>query len=215
MQGDDPGLAAPLMWATAIGDGPGGKSLADLPDVRLSELALAGDREAWDALIARHDHRLILSLLARGVRLAQARELAQRTWMRLYAQQRAGRLDRLELPGLAIRQASFLALDDARKKGEAADSAPVPSDAIEMLVDPAAGADERLIRREQLGRALVELERCPPVGRRVFSLVYANPGLPHAEAARRLGLSVQRVRQILCEVRARLRAAIETEPSDD
>jgi RNA polymerase sigma-70 factor (ECF subfamily) len=39
-------------------------------------------------------------------------------------------------------------------------------------------------------------------------LIYENPDLPHAEAAAQVGLSVQRVRQILCEVRKRLRAVL-------
>jgi DNA-directed RNA polymerase specialized sigma24 family protein len=39
--------------------------------------------------------------------------------------------------------------------------------------------------------------------------VYEDPGVPHAEVAVKVGLSVQRVRQILCEVRKTLREALE------
>jgi RNA polymerase sigma factor (sigma-70 family) len=192
--------------AIAFGMPPAVTRSDELPERRLCELALEGDRDAWDALIERHDYRVIVALLARGVLLPRARELAQQTWIRLVAQQRAGKLDRLELPGLAIRQARFLALDDARRREPAA--AP-----IDALIDPAASVEQRLIDREQLARATAELARCSPRARAVFALVYTEPQLPHAEIARRLGLSVQRVRQILCEVRARLRGAIE-EPSD-
>src|SRR5689334_10042253 len=49
----------------------------------LSRRALAGDRAAWDALVARHHRRVVVSLLARGVRVDRAHELAQETWARL------------------------------------------------------------------------------------------------------------------------------------
>jgi len=186
------------------------KRLAPLPEPELVALALTGDRDAWGLLIERHDHRVVISLVARGIRLAAARELAHRTWIRLIDQQRAGRLLRLELPGLAVRQAAFLALDAARRRDpELADP-----EGAEALADPNPDAELRLIRREELARAHAELARCSPAARAVFTLLYTNPGLPHAEAARQLGLSVQRVRQTLCEVRARLRLAIEAEPSD-
>ena len=187
------------------------KDLAELSEAELVERARRDDRDAWGALIARHDHRVVLSLVARGIRIGQAREIAQQTWLRLIAQQRAGRLDRLELPGLAIRQAAFLAGDAARRRASGGDDAGATAEPI----DPAATIEERLIQREALDRARAELERCSPVARRVFALLYGNPGMRHAAAARELDLSVQRVRQILCEVRARLRAAIEAEPSDD
>lgn len=173
----------------------------------LAERALRGDPQAWRALVAQHDHRVVVSLLARGLPLAEARELAQQTWTKLLAQQRAGRLERLELPGLAIRQAEFLALDAARRARIASE----PSDPIDPI-DPAASAEARLIRREELARVRDELARCAPKAQQLFALLAEHPGMPHAEAARRLGLSTQRVRQILCEVRARLRAALETEP---
>lgn len=214
VQGKDPGVAcSPVPLAVPREERGSGPALADLPEDRVVERARTGDREAWNVLISRHDHRVVLSLLARGVALARARELAQQAWARLFVQQRAGRLERLELPGLAIRQASFLALEDTRRR---APDSPLSDGATTAdLVDPAASIEERLIRRDELRRAQAELARCSPAARRVFTFIYANPGMRHAEAARRLGLSVQRVRQVLCEVRARLRAAIETESSDD
>ncbi len=213
MQGEDSGQALSLAWPGPRDPEPVTTPLAEQPEQRIVELARAGDRDAWDVLIARHDHRVVLSLLARGVRLARARELAQQAWMRLFAQQVAGRLERLELPGLAIRQAAFLALEDARRREPDASLDAAPE--LAALSDPAASIEERLIRRDELRRAQAELERCSPSARRVFAFIHANPGMRHADAARELGLSVQRVRQILCEVRARLRAAIDTEPSHD
>jgi RNA polymerase sigma-70 factor (ECF subfamily) len=211
MHGKGASLLHSVRWAGDAGGGAA-RALAERSEPQLAEQALRGDREAWGELVARHDHRVIVALLARGIRLDQARELAHQAWIRLIDQQRAGRLERLELPGLAIRQAVFLALDAARRRELAAHS--LDHAAARAVHDAAASAEDRLIRREQLQRAQAELARCSPSARRLFALLYRNPGMRHAEAARQLGLSVQRVRQILCEVRARLRAAIE-EASDD
>ena len=198
-----------LVGLVALAPRPAVTAALDRSEPELLEAARRGDRDAWGTLIERHDHRVVVSLLGRGLRLDHARELAQQTWTRLIAQQQGGRLDRLELPGLAIRQAGFLAADLARRRAAELVDREAPGDAV---ADPDAGIEERLIRREELARAEAELARCAPVARQVFALLYAEPGLRHAEVARRLGLSVQRVRQTLCEVRARLRAAIEPEP---
>jgi RNA polymerase sigma-70 factor (ECF subfamily) len=213
MYGKELGLVGVAARESSRSDRPT-VTMAELPEPRLIELAEAGDRAAWNELIARHDHRVVVSLVARGRRLADARELAQSTWARLIAQQRAGRLLRLDLPGLAVRQAAFLALDAARAE-RAHRRATDDSKPDHDVADPAASAEDRLIRREELVRVHAELLRCAPHERRLIALLYGDPGMPHAEAARRLGLSVQRVRQTLCEVRARLRSALETESDHD
>lgn len=185
-----------------------GVPMEERPDEQLIPLALAGDRAAWNGLIARHDRRVLVTLLARGVRVDRARELTQETWARLIAHQQAGRLARLELPGLAIKQAMFLSADDARRtKRErvAGDEA----EELAMLSDAASSIEARLVARSQLERASAELAQCSPTAQRVFDLVYDEPSMPHAETARRVGLSIQRVRQTICEVRARLRKVLD------
>ena len=179
---------------------------ADTLEVR----ALNGDRGAWNELIAKHNHRVIVSLLARGVRIDRARDLAQDAWVRLIEQARRGNLREMILPGLAIAQAGFLALEDVRKKQPAA-----PGATLDALlghlheVDPSQTAEERLLSTEQLARAAEALRSCHPMARRVFEMVYEDPDARHADVAREVGLSLQRVRQIVCEVRKKLRVAIE------
>src|SRR5688500_4188567 len=80
----------------------------------LVRAALAGDPGGRAGLIERHNHRVVVSLLARGLPIDRARELAQETWLRLMESQRAGRLTSLNLPGLAIVQAGFLASNERR-----------------------------------------------------------------------------------------------------
>jgi RNA polymerase sigma factor (sigma-70 family) len=182
-------------------------------DKALCARALGGDVEAWSALIAKYDHRVVVSLLARGVRMDRAKDIAQEAWMRLVEQQRAGRLSHLQLPGLAIAQAAFLSLEAARR--DVRTEAMVPLDADDgvriaiNLVDPSADAEARLLTGERIERAEKILAGFAPNARAVFRLAYGGEGLSHADVAKKVGLSLQRVRQILCEVRKELKDALE------
>ena len=165
--------------------------------------ARTGDRAAWTELIARHNRRVVLSLLAHGVLPAQAKEMAQEAWLRLITQADAKKLDRLELPGLAIRQALFLARSEARKPGR-------ENESLDDVPEAATESPEALFfSRERLQKAHERLQDLAPSARAVFERLYGDPQLSHAEVAARVGLSVQRVRQIVCEVRKVLRAELE------
>ena len=157
--------------------------------------ARSGDRAAWTELINRHNRRVLLALIAQGVLPTQAREMAQEAWLRLITQADSNKLPRLELPGLAIRQALFLARSEARK-GDAQ---------VELVEALPEGRDdsmeERYFTRERLERAQRRLQDLSPSARAIFEKLYADPWLSHAEVATRVGLSVQRVRQVICEVR--------------
>src|SRR6185295_12899033 len=93
--------------------------------------------------------------------------------------------------------------------------------AVEVTVDdvdhdPGVDPEEQAIRRERLDRIREVLEVCPPRARQIFLAVYGPEGRSHAEVSREFGLSVQRVRQAVCEVRARVRTALgQTESGDE
>jgi RNA polymerase sigma-70 factor (ECF subfamily) len=181
-------------------------------EATLCAQALAGSTEAWSVLVQRHNHRVVVSLLARGVRIDRAKDVAQEAWMRLVEQQRQGRLDRLQLPGLAITQAVFLSLEAQRRDANSRRHDPIDEPAIAAaLRDPQGDAESRLLTAERVTRAIEVLSTCSPSAKKVFRLAYGGDGLSHAEVAQRVGLSLQRVRQILCEIRAKLRAALEGE----
>ncbi len=158
----------------------------------------------WTAQIARHDHVVVLALLSKGLRIHEARELAHDAWARLFEQWQAGKLERMELPGLAIRQALFLASDYRRQQRRH-----VPWEDAPEATDPHAQPDARLESRELLQLTELAAAGLSPRAQQVFTTVMQNPGTPQAELAGRLGLSLQRLRQSLCEVRARLKGAIE------
>lgn len=171
----------------------------------LAALALDGESEAWNILIRRHNHRVVASLLARGVHIDRAKELAQETWLRLIQQQRLGRLGRIELPGLAVRQAAFLALEDARR-ASAARRIILASPASEWIDETNEG---RILTRQQLARAQQILSECSDSAQEVFRLLFENPDRSHFEVANEIGISLQRVRQIICEVRKKIRPLLE------
>jgi RNA polymerase sigma factor (sigma-70 family) len=189
----------------------GPRALASEAEPRSEELlcraALQGDSSAWSALIAKHNHRVIVALIAFGVAPDRARDLAQEVWLRLIEQQRSGRLPTLALPGLALRQARYFALDLLRRDGVQPLS--VDTAALDKALDPSPGVEQRVLDEEQLKRALHALDECHPTAQRVFVAVYEDPDRPQHDVAREVGLSLQRVRQVLCEVRKKLRAAIE------
>ena len=189
---------------------PGGSVRED--EVELAQRALNGERAAWEVLISRYHHRVVVSLLARGVRADRAQEIAQETWVRLIHQQQKGLLPELRLPNLALTQAAFLAADEgrrARRESVAGSVEELPE--AHQPVDPSVSAERRLLSEEQLARAQTALKQCSTSAQRVFQLACDGQELPHAEVAARVGLSVQRVRQILCEVRKKLRSALEEE----
>ena len=170
--------------------------------------------EAWNRIIKRWDQRVLLSLLSMGLRIDRAKEIAQTTWMRLVEQHRHGKLEELEFPGLALAQARFLALDELRRART--ENARFQSLEVEPTIpDVSANAERRLLKREEIDRALETLAACSPNAQRVFRMTYEDPTMPHAEVAEKVGLSVQRVRQILCEVRKKIRLAIDGEANHD
>ena len=161
------------------------------------------DVDLWNELIARHDRQVFLALLAMGLPPDRARDLAQRTWLTLMERHREGKLTSLELPGLAIRQAQFLARDEGRQR--------VRQHELQRDFAPPEGYDDepRVLAREDVRTVERALRACAPGARRIFLAVYEEPTAPHAEVARRLGISLQHLRQTLCDVRRVLRAALE------
>lgn len=157
------------------------------------------DDRAWDDIVRRHHRRVLVSVVAMGVGYDVAEDVVSETWTRLLERRRAGELQRVEMPGLAIAQARFLALDALRKQGRAAR-------ARELEREQARKPLDTLIDREQLARISRILADSPANARAVFLRAFDDPPVAHADIAREIGLSVQRVRQILWELRKRLRA---------
>jgi RNA polymerase sigma-70 factor (ECF subfamily) len=170
--------------------------------------------ERWAQAIALHQHRVVLSLVGVGFSFERASDLANEAWARLIEKDRAGLLGELKLPGLAIVQARYLAWDERRREAmQSRQLQRVAAAGEELLVDRNPDPEQRLLTRQQARQALAAVAAAPVSAQRLLQLLYLEPAMPHAQAARTLGLSVQRVRQILCELRKRVRAVLEGEPS--
>lgn len=161
----------------------------------------------WKHCVSAHTHVVVLGLLASGAPLDEARELAHEAFARLFEQWATGRLTELDFPGLAMRQALYLLAERRRTRGFAQRRS-VELDEAARLPSTAPSAEERLADRQALETAQIALAGFSPRGRSVLAAVVAGPDLPHQYLAEREGISVQRFRQVLCEVRARLRAAL-------
>lgn len=172
---------------------------------------MAGDRQAWNEAIARHNQRVVVALLARRFHLDRAKDLAQEAWTRLIEQQRRGAFKRIELPGLAIRQALFLAQDFLRAESLRGGGG---ADESRLLRTPSGepSIEQKIISQQMLGRARAMIGSLPPRNRKIFELCYDQPHLSHAAAAERLGVSVQHVRQTLYGVRKQLRQLLKDSP---
>lgn len=139
--------------------------------------------------------------------------------MRLVVQQRAGRLRTLELPGLAIAQAAWLARETRRTWARRAEIAPmVAATGVEAEVaDPHEGIDPATCaeQNDRARRVRLALAACPPRMRQVMFAVYGSEPRTHAEVALALGLSLQRVRQTVCEARAHMRRVLAQQEMED
>jgi RNA polymerase sigma factor (sigma-70 family) len=164
------------------------------------------DRKAWDEAFRTHQHHVVISLVAAGVRPDRAVDLAQATWTRLMEQDRAGKLAEVRLPGIALAQARLLALEERRREVRRRGTSLADDDEMESS---AADPEQHALDREQIDRALAVVAAAAPTAQRVFRLVYGEPPVDYERAASEVGLSLQRVRQILCELRAKIRDALD------
>lgn len=163
------------------------------------------DDVPWDDMMRRHGRRVVVALVSQGVPLERAKELAQDAWLRVIDRYRTGHITELKLPGLVITQAGFLARDDMRRT-ERRSRLDQPRQAAAN--DVALDLEDQLDARQRLRVVRSVLDRASPNAQRVFALLYGEQAMSPAEVADELGLSVQRVRQIVCELRKRMRAAV-------
>ena len=162
------------------------------------------DAQEWDTLIKAHDRRVFLSVLALGVRPDRARDVVQTTWARLMDKDGRGEITKDNVAGLAVAQARFLALDELRRaNAEKRRTEPLP-DMLDDL-DP----EQVLLARERVERAAAVLAASSPSVQRLFQLLYGEPPADYNAAAAAIGISLQRARQTMCELRKKLRVALE------
>jgi RNA polymerase sigma-70 factor (ECF subfamily) len=161
----------------------------------------------WRSCVQKHVHTVVLGLLANGAPLDEAHELAHDAFARLFEKWATGQLSELEFPGLAMRQAMFLLSERRRNARTGSDRAAPVEDASEVEAN-VSSPEETLAARESLTVAREALERFSARQQAVLGAVLEAPERPHRELAHEEGISLQRFRQVLCEVRAELRVVL-------
>lgn len=167
-------------------------------DADLVAWSAAGDRGAFDEIVARHGSyalRIAARLLGDS---AAAEDVAQEAFVRAWTQARHFDPRRARFTTWLYRIVVNLCIDYRRK----ARPEPLPEDFDP--VDPAIGADEAMEGNERRAALAEALKGLPVRQRAAMTLVY-DEGLSGAEAARAMGLSAKAVERLLARARAYLR----------
>ncbi len=204
--GGAPAAAAADGSVWAVWSAPDETAPANEPRPRAqAKAAVAVEPVEWDEMMRRYGRRVVVALVSRGIPLERAKELAQDAWLRVIDRHRAGLIRELSLPGLIVTQAGFLARDDLRREQR---RARLDEPRQHLAPNAALDLEGQLTARQQLRIVREVIDRASPNAQRIFAMLYGNDAMTPNEAAAELGLSVQRVRQIVCELRKRMRTAL-------
>ncbi len=165
----------------------------------------AESRARWTVHIETHQSRVFRTLLAFGLGPEVAKELAQDVWTKLMERHDVSAVELHSVAGLALSQARFLALEALRRQRKS------PIESTGQLPDAPSRVrpEHEFANRQSIVKLQLALEQESPLNRQVFELLYETPEVSHLDIASRVGLSLQRVRQIICEVRKRLKNTLE------
>jgi RNA polymerase sigma-70 factor (ECF subfamily) len=165
------------------------------------EAARTGDRRAWSVVIRRYQTLILSIFMGFSIAHPRAVEMGQELWLKLYLRARKGLIEILTLPGLAVREARFRALDELRGQRRAGPMIDLEDVVLEASTP---SLEERASRKAELALVQKMLLTLPPRQRQVMLLAGVR-GTPHAEVARELGISTVRAKQTLSDARQRLR----------
>lgn len=156
----------------------------------------------WADWAQQYDRIVWLRIVAHGIDPERASEIKQEVWELLFRRYQRGALGEVTMPGLALAQADFLAGSERRLK-RTQDIGLQPN---EQTVDAKQFEPEHVaIQRARLRRVASVVGASSKTTQRVFELHYSPPCLSTFEIAVRLNITEQRVRQVICELRERLR----------
>lgn len=174
-------------------------------DAELMAWAGAGDRAAFDILVARHAERALRLALRVLGDAAEAEDVAQDAFLRAW--QAAPRFDpaRARFTTWLHRIVLNLAIDRARRRGRLS---PAGLDAAQEMPDPAEGPEAKLAEAEGREALAAALDSLPPRQRAAVALAYEE-GLSGAAAAEALSVSERALEGLLRRARQMLRARLD------
>lgn len=158
----------------------------------------------WELYYRSHNHGIWKFFVSVGIPPHRARDLSHEVWARLIDRWRDGAFAEIKMPGLAQKQAEYLAWRYLRRSRRLSFSNVVElSDrrTARLMED----GELKFVSRETLQHVLREVGQCRKTLRLVFEKTYSPPCLTPAEVAAELGCSTEYVHQCLAELRNRLR----------
>ena len=208
---------------TGVGTGPAGDGAdaaaqrdgrtgvrVDDPDRALADAAAGGDRAAFEALVLRHQNRIVNYAMAVVRDAADAEDVAQETFLRAYRSLTRFRGDSSFKTWLyAIATNAARTGLDRRGRRRRREGGSLDDDAAPLSADdvPAGGADAEtaLVRRESIDRALAAL----PPDLRVAVVLRDVEGLDYKEIAAATGAPIGTVESRIFRARRRLRPLLQ------
>ena len=171
-------------------------------DVELLSWSGAGDRRAFDEIVARHG-AFALRVALRVVRnRSTAEDLVQEAMVRAWSQAKHFDPRRARFTTWLYRIVMNLCIDQARRVQ------PVALPADFNPADPATSAADMIEAGQRDALLAAAVSELPVNQRAALTLVY-DEGISGAEAARVLGLSAKAVERLLARARAYLRERLE------
>jgi RNA polymerase sigma-70 factor (ECF subfamily) len=179
-------------------------------DSELITLCLAGDRDAFDALVARH-YRALYNMIYRMLGNSEdAADLTQEAFVRIYTRLETFQLDRSFL-AWARTIASNLSIDFLRRRGTPAVSLDERIEAGEQHADlgPGVSPEDQLEMAEDSRRVLAAVQQLPERQRAVLVLRHIE-GLKLEEIAETLRMPLGTVKTMLFRGREAVRKMVGT-----
>ena len=165
----------------------------------LVRAAQRGEATAWPALIDRFEDLAVASAFGLCGDLDEAPDIAQDAFV-LAFRHIAGLDDPGAFPAWLLRLVRTAVNRRTRRRRHVT----VPLDAAVALVDPAAGPEEVVLRAVEAANVRAAVERLPEHERRVVALHHLA-GLPYAEVAAFLGITVPAAKKRAWSARNRLK----------
>ena len=178
-------------------------------DEELLQAARAGDDEALEALLARHEQRVFRFGLRMCGNEEDARDVLQETLLAAFKGVRQFRGDAQLSTWLYQVARSFCTKARRRGVGEPARHEPIEGAAARAVSTSAPGPDDRAHARE-MARVLQEALLALPVAQREVVLLRDVEGLSAEEAARVVGIEVPALKSRLHRARLGLQERIST-----
>lgn len=182
---------------------------ASTDDVQATQESIGSEvRPLFEAAFREHHTALVQFLRRRVGNEADARDIAQETYLRVLRYRENQDLDSLK--ALLFRIATNLVYMRARTaRVHRWIDQPAPEEAAPPANDPS--HEERLFGEQQLGRLMSVIQRLPPKCQQVFVLSRFHD-MTYPEIAARLGISVKMVEKHIAKALAICRSEVGSDP---